>query len=106
MSKPASAAMPPPTLQLHVLVVPPTIFEGQNLEQEFSVLMTPELENVQPNGQVAHAWIGPVLPIRVWESVIGSPRALTCFTMTYFMGERVWGMRSIGICADASMWKK
>jgi hypothetical protein len=52
-------------MQLHVLVVPPPVFEGQNLEQEFSAFMTPEMENVQPNGQVAHAWSGPVLPIRV-----------------------------------------
>ena len=26
--------------------------------------------------------------------------------MTYFQGERVWGMRSIAICADAAMWKE
>jgi hypothetical protein len=52
-------------MELNVLVVPPTMFEGQNFEQEFSVLINPELANVQPNGQVAYAWIGPVLPIRV-----------------------------------------
>ena len=222
-------------MQLRVTVVPPTQFTGQNLEQEFSALMTPELENVQPNGQVAYAWIGPVLPIRVkqvnargepmtdaqklatetgrrimvaaaamkvpivffyepqwiglqleesltgyqkWQKVLqfqlpedefprpplastvrevrrngvrsgiefkvkawdmfeeefewageqktiqllskddaGRPftvqievqrvqNAKTKEPMTYFMGERIWGMRSIGICADASMWKK
>lgn len=222
-------------MELHVLVVPPTIFEGQNLEQEFSVSIKPELANVQPNGQVAYAWIGPLLSIRVkqlnergepmtdaqkmatetgrrimiaaaamkvpivffyepawivlqledsmsgkqkWQQVLqfqlpeadfprpplastvrevrrngvrsgiqfnvkqwdmfeeefewageqktiqllskddaGRPftvqievqrvqNAKTKEPMTYFMGERIWGMRSIGICADASMWKK
>ena len=52
-------------MQLHVLVVPPPELQGQNLEQEFSAFIMPEMENVQPNGQVAHAWSGPVLPIRV-----------------------------------------
>ena len=52
-------------MELHVLVVPPAMFEGQNLEQEFNVLINPELANVQPNGQVAYAWIGPLLSIRV-----------------------------------------
>jgi len=222
-------------MELHVLVVPPAIFEGQNLEQEFSVSIKPELANVQPSGQVAYAWIGPLLSIRVkqlnergepmtdaqkmatetgrrvmiaaaamkvpivffyepawivlqledsmsgkqkWQQVLqfqlpeadfprpplastvrevrrngvrsgiqfnvkqwdmfeeefewageqktiqllskddaGRPftvqievqrvqNAKTKEPMTYFMGERIWGMRSIGICADASMWKK
>ena len=68
MSKPASAsaALPSPVTQLRVIVVPPRQFTGQNLEQEFSVLIKPELENVQSNGQVAHAWIGPVLPMLMW----------------------------------------
>ena len=65
MSKPAAAALPPHAMQLHVLVVPPPEFEGQNLEQDFSAVFNPEMKTVQPNGQVAYGFIGPTLPIRV-----------------------------------------
>jgi hypothetical protein len=45
-------------------------------------------------------------PFTVQIEVQRVQNAKTKEPMTYFMGERIWGMRSIGICADASMWKK
>ena len=52
-------------LELHELVIPLPIFEGQNLEQEHSAFAQHKLQNVQSSGQIAHRWIGPLLSIRV-----------------------------------------
>ena len=52
-------------LHLDVLIIPPTELEGQNMEQNFTAIVKRELQQPQRNGQIAHGWQGPVVPVRV-----------------------------------------